>query len=160
MRLILLRHAKSDWASAGLTDHQRPLNARGRDAAPRVARRLVELGWRPEVVWSSDSARTCETWALMAAALGAPPAHFSPQLYLAEAETLFEYTARLAPGVQTALILGHNPGISEAISLAAGVGLELQTANAALLSTDAPSWRAAGPGAWRLDEVVRARALG
>ena len=37
LQLQLLRHAKSSWDSPGLTDHQRPLNARGRKAAPRIA---------------------------------------------------------------------------------------------------------------------------
>ncbi len=62
-RLIVMRHAKSSWKHAGLTDHQRPLNKRGRKDAPRVARALIERGWTPRRVLSSDAARTRETWA-------------------------------------------------------------------------------------------------
>ena len=36
LTLILIRHAKSDWGDAGLDDHDRPLNARGIEDAPRV----------------------------------------------------------------------------------------------------------------------------
>ena len=61
-RLIVMRHAKSSWKSDAETDHLRPLNKRGRDSAPLVAARLVELGWIPEAVYSSDSLRTRETW--------------------------------------------------------------------------------------------------
>ena len=43
-RLIVMRHAKSSWKSGAATDHERPLNKRGRRDAPRVAQRLEELG--------------------------------------------------------------------------------------------------------------------
>ena len=56
-RLILMRHAKSDWGT-GDDDHDRPLNARGRGDAPRVGEALRELGWVPDLVVLSDSART------------------------------------------------------------------------------------------------------
>ena len=36
-RLILMRHAKSDWSASG-DDHSRPLNARGMDSAPAMGR--------------------------------------------------------------------------------------------------------------------------
>src|SRR5436853_4697129 len=35
-RLILLRHAKSDWTGIGLKDRDRALAARGRDSAPKI----------------------------------------------------------------------------------------------------------------------------
>jgi phosphohistidine phosphatase len=37
-RLMLLRHAKSDWSAPGTRDQDRPLNTRGREAAPRMGR--------------------------------------------------------------------------------------------------------------------------
>ena len=61
-RLIVMRHAKSSWKDPGQTDHERPLNGRGRRSAPLVAARLAELGWAPTRVHSSDAARTVETW--------------------------------------------------------------------------------------------------
>ena len=36
LRLMLLRHAKSDWSAAGTPDHERTLNARGRATAPAM----------------------------------------------------------------------------------------------------------------------------
>jgi phosphohistidine phosphatase SixA len=35
-QLLLLRHAKSSWDDARLTDHARPLNMRGRKAADAI----------------------------------------------------------------------------------------------------------------------------
>ncbi|MEI9909506.1 MAG: histidine phosphatase family protein [Bacteroidota bacterium] len=39
--LILIRHAKSDWSTASLSDFDRPLNERGRKDAPEMAKRLL-----------------------------------------------------------------------------------------------------------------------
>ena len=60
--LILMRHAKSSWDNSALSDHERPLNARGRREAPVTGRRLRDAGIHPEATISSDSARTQETW--------------------------------------------------------------------------------------------------
>ena len=59
-RLVVMRHAKSDWSSGASTDHARPLNQRGRREAPITAARLATLGWAPDRVSSSDSQRTRE----------------------------------------------------------------------------------------------------
>lgn len=47
LRLILLRHAKSSWDDPRLEDHERPLNKRGRKAAPDVAAQLRLRGEEP-----------------------------------------------------------------------------------------------------------------
>ena len=60
-----MRHAKSSWKYPDLSDHERPLKKRGRKAAVTVANELIRLEWVPDKLFSSDSARTKETWAKM-----------------------------------------------------------------------------------------------
>ena len=104
-RLILVRHAKSDW-SAALEDHARPLNKRGRRSAPLIGGWLREKGYLPEEVICSDAARTRETFA----GLGIDaPVSYTRLLYHAEAPEILE-VLRGATGATVALI-GHNPGI-------------------------------------------------
>ena len=43
MNLLLMRHAKSSWNEDELADHDRPLNARGREAATSMAKILIEI---------------------------------------------------------------------------------------------------------------------
>ena len=62
-RLIVMRHAESSWDSSMGSDHERTLNERGRKDAPRVGAALVQKGWIPELVLSSDAQRTSETFA-------------------------------------------------------------------------------------------------
>ena len=60
--LILTRHAKSSWDAPVASDHDRPLNKRGRKSAPAIGTWLKQNGWLPDEVISSTSARTRETW--------------------------------------------------------------------------------------------------
>lgn len=160
-RLILMRHAKSSWKSGAPTDHERPLNKRGRRDAPRVGAELARRGWVPEVVLSSDSSRTIETFARMKASLGFEgEADFRRDLYHAGVAEVRAALAELPDGVGAALALGHNPGWEDALAWFSGSDEEMKTAYAALLETNAPTWPAAlEPRAWTLASIIRPRAL-
>ena len=43
-RFILIRHAKSSWKFPDSTDHQRPLNKRGRKDGPKIASHIAHKG--------------------------------------------------------------------------------------------------------------------
>ncbi|MGR3756958.1 MAG: SixA phosphatase family protein [Tranquillimonas sp.] len=111
--LILMRHAKSDWGDRSLPDRDRPLNARGRAAAPRMGAWLAAAGILPDTVLVSPARRTRETWRAVAEALDqAPVPIFEPRLYEADEATIIE-VLRHAQG-QSVLVLGHNPGLAHA----------------------------------------------
>ncbi len=117
---MLLRHAKSDWPD--VSDHARPLAKRGRRDAPAVGRWLREHGYQPDVVVCSTARRTRQTWELMAPELGgSPTVTFEPRAYDASALTLLYLARELPSPCRAALLIGHNPAISElAASLALG----------------------------------------
>lgn len=157
-RLVLMRHAKSDWSSVGQGDHERPLNARGRKSAPAMARVLALGGFVPDAVCSSDSARTTETWERMALEWASEVVpQWVPALYLAEPRTILEVATTLPAEARCGLLLGHNPGMSEAASRLAGFDIELRTADAAVFEADSADW---APQAWRLLVVLRSRDAG
>ena len=66
-RLILTRHAKSDWDDPMLDDHDRPLNKRGQRSAAELGEWLHSRGYEPDEVLCSTALRTRETWAPVAA---------------------------------------------------------------------------------------------
>ncbi len=107
-RLILMRHAKSDW-SVGMPDHARPLNARGRKSAQALGDWLRAQGLQPDQILCSSAARTRETLELLA--LGEVATRFEDRLYLAGPATLLK-SLQGASG-ETVLMLAHNPGIGE-----------------------------------------------
>lgn len=155
--LLIARHAKSDWSAPELADHERPLNARGRRDAPRVAHALAGRGRTPDHVFSSTSARTRETWALMAPCFDArPPVEWLPELYLASPRTVLDVAASAPAGAATVMVLGHNPGVHEAAARLSArgaaealerIGAHMPTGAVAVVELDGSSWKgAAGDG--------------
>ena len=105
-RLILMRHAKSDWSGGG-QDHDRPLNARGRRAASEMGDWLRAEGLVPDQVLCSSSMRTRETLERLALPEDVAVT-YTRQLYLATHHDMLE-VLRGADGA-VVLMLGHNPG--------------------------------------------------
>jgi phosphohistidine phosphatase len=159
-RLILLRHAKSDWPD--VPDHDRPLAKRGRKDAPRIGRWLRERGYVPDTVLCSTALRTRQTWDLVAAELnGSPEVRFEPRAYAASPLTLLYLCRELPAQCRGALLIAHNPGTEElAASLSGGApdraGLSFPTAAVAVFEFTG-DWSALAPGQARLlDHVVPA----
>jgi phosphohistidine phosphatase len=156
-RLVLLRHAKSDWPP--VADHERPLAKRGRRDAPVVGRWLGASGYLPDAVVCSTAARARETWDLAAAGLAAavpgaaPPVRYEPRVYEASVLGLLMLVREFDPGWRTALIVGHNPGLAELTAGLAGPGddppVGYPTAFVAVLGLPGP-WAEATPGEARL----------
>lgn len=155
-----MRHAKSSWTSGAATDHQRPLNKRGRRAAPLVGARLSELGWTPDLVIASDSERTRETWQRMRDAFPQLVAErYSRAFYHGGLAQIESACAVLPHDVTTVLVLGHNPGWEGAVAELGGQWLRMTTANAALLESDAADWAQAMQGDWDLVDMLRPKEL-
>lgn len=112
-RLILTRHAKSAWDDPTLDDHDRPLNDRGRRSALALGDWMASRGYEPEEVLCSSSARTQETWTVIAGAPleVRPVIRIEPTLYHATPETMMAVLKTAT--MPTVMMLGHNPGISE-----------------------------------------------
>lgn len=166
--LLLLRHAKSDWGDPSREDFDRPLNARGRKAARRMAEHIARRGLGPDLVWCSTAARARETWALMAPSLTPSiGAAWRDDLYRATAAELLAI-ARGAPDRAARLMLiAHNPGLHDlALSLSrtsrdAGeldaLRLGLPTAALAIIEFDGDRWTGISGG--RLVSLVRPKRL-
>ena len=168
LTLILIRHAKSSWDDPLQADHDRPLNDRGRDAAPKIGQWLAGRDLTPQTVLSSPARRTQETWSAIATTLLAndtvgPELIFTSRLYHASPERMLG-VLREAKGDVVALI-GHNPGIgSLAWSLCqtppAHSKFQFYPTGATLiLRFDANSWAEIGPGQGQVEGFVVPRDL-
>jgi phosphohistidine phosphatase len=113
--LVLVRHAKSAWGDPTLADHDRPLNDRGRRDAPEMGRRLRERGTSPDAILSSTAVRARTTAEAIAASLGLEPASVSldERLYGSSPDTILGVVAELDEAVSTALVVAHDPGLSD-----------------------------------------------
>ena len=166
--LILLRHAKSSWDDASLDDHDRPLEDRGRRAAPVMAAHLDDQGFTPELVLCSTAVRTRETLELIADDLDAPPVEYDPGLYLAGPGRLLRAVRAVDGDVKSVMVIGHNPGIHTfALGLcdrSTGSNLrrlerKFPTAAVAVLEFDVNSWDEIDQGTGRLVHFMRPKDL-
>jgi phosphohistidine phosphatase len=111
-RLILVRHAKSSWSNANMQDKERPLNDRGREAAPKIGKWLAGKGYQPDQVIASAATRCQETWAALADQLQpVSDVRFEDYLYLATPDEMLD-VLKTATG-EVVLLVGHMPGIGD-----------------------------------------------
>ena len=113
--VYFIRHAKSSWDDATLSDHDRPLNARGKRDAPRMALRLLELDNKPDGILTSSAKRAKQTAKAFREAFGLSKEVFivRKELYHAWPD-MIEQQVRLLPNRwNTVLVFGHNPGFTE-----------------------------------------------
>lgn len=142
--LILVRHAKSAWPP-DIPDARRPLADRGRRDAPAIGRWLrAHIGAIDRVV-CSPAVRAVQTWHLAAAQLAStPPACLDERLYGASAAALLAVTHELAPEASTAVLVGHNPGLEDFLTLLTGASEPLKTSALAVITAPG-NWAATGP---------------
>jgi phosphohistidine phosphatase len=106
-RLILMRHAKSDWSDLTADDHARHLNGRGNAAATAMGGWLRDQTILPDAVLCSDATRTRQT--LERLNITDARISFMSVLYLAQVDTLLKVLKKQS--ADCILLIGHNPGV-------------------------------------------------
>jgi len=139
--LLLMRHAKSSWSNAKLSDHDRPLNSRGRLAAPLMGGWLTSLGVTPNVILCSTAERAKQTVEYLIQALPFEgEVRYSRMLYHAGDEVFSEELGRLGDEIETAMIVGHNPGMEYAVESYTGGWRRMPTAAVARIAFPIQKW--------------------
>lgn len=131
-----------------MDDHDRPLNDRGRRDAPRMAAYLAERGCLPDLVVASTARRVVETLEGMAGhqpsgfAAAAGDVTFRSELYLATPGTILHIGAEHAKhdDVETLMLVGHNPGMEQAVARFRGVKDAMPTAAIGICRLAIDSW--------------------
>ena len=113
--LTLVRHAKSDWKDASLSDKQRPLNRRGKRDAPEMGRRIARHGIRPSLIITSPAVRAWTTAKIIAGEISYPAEFLQREasLYLASLDDLLDAVVAQDNGFNNLMVVGHNPGMTE-----------------------------------------------
>ena len=125
-QLFLLRHAKSSWSESELVDHDRPLAPRGRRALKLIAEHLGREGVTPALVLCSSARRTRETLERIAPVLGEGiSVQIERELYAASEQRLLERLRAVEDGVESLMLIGHNPGVEQLALSLAGRGQNL-----------------------------------
>ena len=114
-KLILMRHAKSDWSVGRLADFDRPLSKRGRKDAKRMSEWLAKQVKSPLCIVSSPAQRALQTCSFVCAALREDEysLHYDNNLYDADLEDVLDVIKRHNKRESSLLIIGHNPAMDE-----------------------------------------------
>ncbi len=139
--LLILRHAKSSWTDAGLSDHDRPLNGRGRRAAPRMGELILAERILPEHVLCSTAKRARATAKRAMRAAGYEgKIEKLPELYLASVEEILHVLATASDEHGRVMVVGHNPGMESLVARLTGTHHAFPTAALAHVSLGVDRW--------------------
>ncbi len=117
LRLILFRHAKSDWDASFNHDSERPINKRGQKAAAQMGKILKKADQVPELAWVSPAVRAQQTFELASQEGGWNLNQETvPELYHSHPQLVLETLRNRAPEVNSLMLVGHEPVWSELCS--------------------------------------------
>lgn len=162
-RIILLRHGEAE-TSGPAGDRSRRLTKAGQGAAIRVGQELRARGLSPDLILSSDAVRAVETLECVVRGGGFTGVPFKKLgiLYLAERDVICDRIYEVEDSVATLLLIGHNPGWSDAASHLSDAPVGLETAQAAWLEKKLEGHQRESPwtdllnssGAFRLRAII------
>jgi phosphohistidine phosphatase len=117
-QLFLIRHAKSEWDFAGITDFDRPLSTRGHHDAPKMAQLFSSLFPKIDLILSSSAQRAFSTAQYFAKELHIDVDTIVQKnsLYHASQKTISDYIKKIDDKNSIVCIFGHNPGLSDLVS--------------------------------------------
>jgi phosphohistidine phosphatase len=124
LRLLLLRHAKSDWNNAELSDHARPLNERGKQAAPKIGEYIASHDLEPELILSSSATRVQQTRALVIDKFETDPeVRVLDELYsFSGFQNVLNIIRNQGEKQSPLMMIGHNPTIQDLAMELIGAG--------------------------------------
>jgi len=158
--VLFLRHAKSDWAEAGLADFDRPLAKRGLEDAPYMGEVLALFDCVPDKILSSPAQRARQTAELAAKACSyRHDIQWEDAFYGGDRADLIAALQQLPNKIERVLLIGHNPILEETVdglcasspgkpnlSGQAGWRIKIPTAGLVCLNFDIENWASLEPG--------------
>ena len=116
--LWIIRHGHAA-NSLDIPDFARPLPQHGQEQALVAGRGIHSITGAPEFVLTSSAPRAAATAKLLA---GESHAVVEEQehLYMASVDTLLAATWSIPSDIRSAIVVGHNPGVSHLANLLAG----------------------------------------
>lgn len=148
-QLLIMRHAKSSWANINATDRERTLNRRGLRDAPRMGQFVAEQAHVPDLVFCSTATRAHQTADLFienCSGIESAQLHLVDEFYHAGPTTYLNQLASLGDGqivdkkIETAMVIGHNPGMEELVLGLSGNYARMPTAAIAIFRLEIESW--------------------
>jgi phosphohistidine phosphatase len=144
--LVLVRHARAEHGRLSLDDFDRPLNHRGKYDASAMARQFRTTGVRVDALISSPAIRALSTAEDFAMEINLS-IRTDKRIYEAGLGELLAVVRELDDRLSSAMLTGHNPGLSELLRYLTGENFaELPTAAVAVIELPLESWQNTSAG--------------
>ena len=154
--LFLLRHAKSSWDNASLADFDRPLNERGNNTAPFMGEVMTRREYTPSIVISSPANRAASTAKLVKESAGFnSDIRYDDRVYEASPNSLRQVASEIDDVLESAMLVGHNPGMEGFIRYLTGEIEAMPTAALAVIELNIDSWSEINADTGKLAELIR-----
>jgi phosphohistidine phosphatase len=154
--LFILRHAKSAWDNPDLSDFERPLNSRGLDAARFIGGLIYERSLYPQIIISSPAKRAKQTAVLVKEIAEIPqPITFDERIYEASPLTLFNLINQFDDKHESAMLIGHNPGLESLVRILTQENQILPTAALVKINLDTKYWSNLETNCGTLEFIIR-----
>lgn len=141
--LLIIRHAKSSWENITTNDFDRPLNERGFEDAPKMAKRLKKNDIDVDAIISSPALRALTTAEIFAKELKVKKHSFFKEanLYNPSIESFYEAISNCEKGSKSLALFSHNPGITAFINTLCNVKLDnMPTCGVFAVKCDIKTW--------------------
>ena len=141
--LILVRHAKSSWENAGLTDFDRPLNERGLRDAPFMAKLIKDKGIAPDLIISSPAVRAINTAKIFAKELkySLRTILTNELIYTTGPKEILNMLNSIDDSKNCVMLFGHNPDMTALANYLADEDIDnLPTASIVCIDFYIDSW--------------------
>ena len=141
--LFLTRHAKSSWNNPGLADIDRPLNERGKKAAPFMGKLIVDKGEKPELLISSPANRALSTAKAFGEVMGLVENDIivNRAIYSAGAQQLLELVQNQDDLHKSIVLFGHNPTFTSFVNMLTGSNImNVVTCGVVRINFEYSSW--------------------
>ena len=142
-RLILIRHAKSDWGNPSIRDFDRPLNKRGHLNAPEMAHRMINQNIYPDLVVSSPALRALTTAKYFAKEWGISENEIQTDknIYEAGLKALLNVVNQFENQFNIVVMFGHNPGFTDFANYLSDVNIyNMPTCSIVILEFSLADW--------------------
>jgi len=154
--LFVLRHAKSSWDDFDLSDFDRPLNKRGLKAAPFMGEKMYQNLFQPSIIVCSPAKRAKQTAVLVKeSAQMSKQIIYDERVYEASPFQLLQVISELDTRKDSAMIIGHNPGLEGLIKLLSGENLIMPTAALAVIDMEIENWSEIASDCGKLRTLIR-----
>ena len=154
LKLMLLRHAKTENLSVTGFDFDRQLALKGQRQAKSMAAHLTKIDLTKTVVLCSDAKRTLQTFEYLQVQNDITSYNLHHDLYLASRETLFNLLCE-QNGDFPILLIGHNDGLSDLASYLTDDYIHLNTCTLLTLDVHADDWTELTQGSCAISRMYR-----